>query len=82
LIEAGIIGILGGVGGMILGTGLAKLIDMIGSMNPSFYLTTTVAPWMIIFALSFSFVIGCLAGYFPAKQAAKLKPVDALRRYE
>jgi ABC-type antimicrobial peptide transport system permease subunit len=51
-------------------------------MNPSFYLTTTVAPWMIIFALTFSLVIGCLAGYFPAKQAAKLKPVEALRRYE
>ncbi|MFA5355521.1 MAG: ABC transporter permease [Candidatus Paceibacterota bacterium] len=82
LIEAGIIGILGGLGGTILGTGLAKLVDTIGKMNPSFYLTTTVAPWMIIFALVFSFVIGCLAGYFPAKQAAKLKPVEALRRYE
>ncbi len=82
LIEAGIIGILGGVGGLILGSALAKGIDYYAQMNPSFYFTATVAPWMIVFALLFSFSVGCLAGFFPARQAAKLKPVDALRRYE
>ena len=82
LIEAGIIGILGGVGGILFGTILAKGIDYYAQTNPSFYFTTTIAPWMIIFALAFSFIIGCLAGFFPARQAAKLKPVDALRRHE
>jgi putative ABC transport system permease protein len=79
LIEAGIIGILGGFGGLLLGTFLAKGIDYYASINPSFYFTTTIAPWMIVFALVFSFCMGCLAGFFPARQAAKLKPVDALR---
>jgi len=82
LIEAGIIGILGGVGGLLLGSFLAKGIDYYAQMNPSFYFTTTVAPWMIIFALVFSFLVGCLAGFFPARQAARLRPVDALRRHE
>lgn len=82
LIEAGIIGILGGIGGLFFGTILAKGIDYYATTNSSFYFTTTVAPWMIIFALTFSFTIGCLAGFFPARQAAKLKPVDALRRHE
>lgn len=82
LIEAGIIGILGGVGGLFLGILLAKGVDYYGQSNPAFYLTTTVAPWMIAFALLFSFFIGCLAGFFPARAASKLKPVDALRRYE
>ncbi|MFH1841448.1 MAG: ABC transporter permease [Candidatus Nealsonbacteria bacterium] len=82
LIEAGIIGILGGVGGILFGSLLAKGIDYYAQLNPSFYFTTTISPWMIIFALAFSLLVGCLAGFFPARQAAKLKPVDALRRYE
>ncbi len=82
LIEAGIIGILGGLGGVLLGSILAKAIDYYGQANPTFYFTTTISPWMIIFALLFSFSIGCLAGFFPARSAAKLKPVEALRKYE
>jgi len=82
LIEAGIIGILGGVGGILLGSLLALGINYYAQLNPSFYLTTTIAPWVIIFSLVFSFSVGCLAGFFPARRAAKLKPVDALRRYE
>ncbi|MFH1582542.1 MAG: ABC transporter permease [bacterium] len=82
LIEAGIIGILGGVGGLILGSITALSINYYSSTNPSFYLTATIAPWMVIFSLFFSFFIGCLAGFFPAKKASSLKPVDALRRYE
>ena len=82
LIEAGIVGIFGGVGGVLLGSILAKGIDYYGQINPTFYFTTTISPWMIIFALVFSFSIGCLAGFFPARSAAKLKPVEALRKYE
>ncbi|MFH1575809.1 MAG: ABC transporter permease [Candidatus Nealsonbacteria bacterium] len=82
LIEAGIIGILGGVGGMFLGGVLAIGINYYSYLNPSFYFTAAITPWMVIFALVFSFSIGCLAGFFPARQAAKLKPVEALRRYE
>jgi len=82
LIEAGIIGILGGVGGLLLGSALAQGINYYAQTNPSFYFTATVSPWMIVFALVFSFSVGCLAGFFPARQAAKLKPVEALRRYE
>ena len=59
LIEAGIIGILGGVGGMIFGAILAQGISYYAQVNPSFYFTATIAPWMIIFALAFSFIIGC-----------------------
>ena len=82
LIEAGIVGILGGVGGVLLGSILAKAINYYGQINPTFYFTTTISPWMVIFALIFSFSIGCLAGFLPARAAAKLKPVEALRSYE
>ncbi len=82
MIEAGIIGIFGGLGGLLMGTLLSKAVDYYTSFNPSMYLTTTIAPWMIVFALVFSFFIGSAAGFFPARAAAKLKPVDALRRFE
>ncbi|PIP24225.1 MAG: hypothetical protein COS25_01170 [Candidatus Nealsonbacteria bacterium CG02_land_8_20_14_3_00_37_10] len=82
LIEAGIIGIVGGVGGTILGAGLAKVIEMYGQVHPMFYFSASITPGLIIFGLTFSFLVGCLAGFFPARQAAKLKPVEALRRYE
>ena len=82
LIEAGILGILGGLGGLVLGTITAKMIDYYGQINPSFYFTTTISPWMVFFARFFSFFIGCLAGFLPARRAAKLRPVEALRTYE
>jgi len=82
LMEAGIIGLIGGLGGMIPGLGLAKLVQAIGQMHPMFYIEASVTPGIILFGLLFSFGVGCLSGYFPAKSASKLKPVDALKRFE
>ena len=82
LMESGIIGLIGGLGGMIPGLGLAKLIQIIGQAHPMFYIEASITPGIIIFGLLFSFGVGCLSGFLPARQAAKLKPVEALKRYE
>ncbi|RLC35307.1 MAG: hypothetical protein DRZ76_00480 [Candidatus Nealsonbacteria bacterium] len=82
LFEAGIIGLMGGIGGTVLGLTLAKIIEIYGQAHPAFYFTATVSPGLVVFGLSFSFLVGCLSGFIPARQAAKLKPVEALRRYE
>ena len=82
LIESGIIGLVGGLGGMIPGLGLAKLIQAFGQVHPVFYIEASVTPGIIVFGLLFSFGVGCLSGFFPARSAAKLKPVEALKRYE
>jgi len=82
LFEAGIIGFTGGVGGTMLGAALAKGIELYGQLHPMFYFTASVTPGLIIFGLVFSFFVGCLSGLIPARAAAKLKPVEALRRYE
>ncbi len=79
LMEAGIIGLIGGLGGMIPGLGLAKLIQVVGQVHPMFYIEASITPGIILFGLLFSFGIGCASGFFPARSAAKLKPVDALR---
>ncbi|MEK7562142.1 MAG: ABC transporter permease [Patescibacteria group bacterium] len=79
LIESGIFGMLGGLGGTLLGLIFAKSIEIYFQIHPLFYLKADVSPGLIIFSISFSFLIGCVSGYFPARSAAKLKPVDALR---
>lgn len=82
LIEAGIIGLVGGAGGIILGIICAKIVELYSQANPLFYFSVSVSPGLILFGLAFSLFVGCLSGFFPARQAAKLKPVEALRRYE
>ncbi len=82
LFEAGIIGLIGGVGGTLLGIIFAKLVEIYAQFHPVFYITASVKPGLIIFGLVFSFFVGCLSGFFPARRAAKLKPVEALRKFE
>ena len=82
LIEAGIIGLIGGAGGIILGIICAKIIELYTQANPVFYFSISVSPTLVLFGLAFSVLTGCIAGFFPARRAARLKPVEALRRYE
>lgn len=79
LIESGIFGMLGGLGGTVLGFALAKSIEIYLQVHPLFYLKADVGPGLILFSITFSFLIGCISGYFPARAASRLKPVDALR---
>ena len=79
LIESGIFGMLGGIGGTLLGMILAKGIEIYLQIHPMFYLKADVSPGLILFSITFSFLVGCISGYFPARSASRLKPVDALR---
>ena len=79
LIESGIFGMLGGIGGTLLGLIFAKSIEIYFQIHPLFYLKADVGPGLILFSITFSFLIGCASGFFPARAASKLKPVDALR---
>ncbi len=78
LFEAGIIGFIGGIGGVAMGLLLAIIAENVVS-GGMFYLEAHISIWLVLFGLTFSFVIGCLSGLLPAKQAAKLEPVEALR---
>ncbi len=73
LIEAVVLSALGGVIGIVLATGasigLAKLMDVPFVFNPGVNLISFV----------FSAAIGVLFGYFPARRAARMDPIEALR---
>jgi len=80
LIESGLLGLVGGFIGVVIGLGLAKGAEYAAAVYigvPLFQ--ASMNPVIIVGALTFSFMIGTLSGIFPAMQAFRLKPVDALR---
>lgn len=81
LIESGFMGLVGGA----IGTGIGLGINVVAVMAAKKFiqganlLEISISPGLIIGALFFSFLLGALSGLFPARNAAKLKPVEALR---
>ena len=73
LVEAVALSLLGGVTGILLGLGLAWLGTSL--MGVPF----VTSPAIIVVAFVFSAVIGMVFGYFPARRAAQLNPIEALR---
>lgn len=82
--EAGAMGLLGGVFGVILGWGIGRAINFGTNlwlqrrdMPPE---TIWASPlWLIFAAIGFSIVVSLIAGLYPAARASKLDPVQALR---
>lgn len=83
LLEAGFIGLFGGVLGVLLSYGLSNLLNslMAGGGSPMGMggSISIIPPWLALAALGFSFVIGVITGYYPAKRATKLSAIDAIR---
>jgi putative ABC transport system permease protein len=79
LIEAGFIGLIGGILGVITGF-IVATIGGAAAAGAGFSLLKPVFPIsLIIGCITFSFLIGAVAGLLPAIGASKLKPVEALR---
>lgn len=80
LIEAGLLGLVGGVIGLVLGYGLAKLGEGIALSLGTTLLKIHFDLTLVMGALLFSFLVGIISGLMPARQASLLVPVEALRR--
>ena len=80
LAEAAILTVMGGVIGIILGilAGYGICSIMSGSMGMT--ITPGISPTVILAATLFSCAVGVFFGIYPAKKAAKLSPIEALRR--
>ena len=80
VIESGLLGFVGGAIGIAIGIGLSKIVEYLAFQLLGTSLIKAFFPWYLIAgSLLFSFLVGTLSGFFPARQAASLKPVDALR---
>ncbi|MBZ5582321.1 MAG: ABC transporter permease [Acidobacteriia bacterium] len=73
LVEAVTLSILGGVVGILAGIGASMLISYFAQWR------TLVSPTAIALAFAFSGLVGVFFGYYPARKAALLDPIDALR---
>jgi len=73
LVEAVVLSLLGGLIGIALGLGLAWLAT--SGMQVPFLIDPTI----IAIAFGFSALVGVIFGYFPARRAAHLDPIEALR---
>jgi len=79
VIESGILGMLGGALGILLGFGIAKMGEAMAAGAGYDFLKPYFPIWLTLGCLAFATAVGTVSGYLPARQAAKLKPVDALR---
>ena len=84
LVEASAIGVLGGIAGVILGWAVGRIINfganwyIEGQGGPAMNLFS-LPIWLIGGAIGFAIVVSLIAGSFPARRAARLNPIDALR---
>jgi putative ABC transport system permease protein len=74
LVEAVALAILGGIIGTLAGAGLAFLISVVSP------LPARVTPWSVAVALALGAGTGIVFGVYPATRAARLDPIEALRR--
>lgn len=73
LIEAVTLSIAGGCVGVVLGIGASALISVLANWN------TAVSLGAVLLAVFFSALVGISFGYYPARKAAYLDPIEALR---
>ncbi len=73
LIEAILMSFLGGIGGIVFGTAISILITFFAGW------TVRISAFSVILATIFSLIVGVIFGLWPAKQASRLDPIEALR---
>ncbi len=73
LVESLVLGVIGGSIGLALGFGGSTVLGWITGWS------TRISPVTMIGALSFAGLVGVFFGYYPARRAAGLDPIEALR---
>lgn len=73
LVEAATLSVAGGIIGIVVGVGASFLVSRLASWQ------TVIGPGAVLLAVFFSALVGITFGYYPARKAAYLDPIEALR---
>jgi putative ABC transport system permease protein len=73
LVESLVLGVIGGLIGLALGAGGSSIVAMVTGWS------TRISPITMFGALGFAGMVGVFFGYYPARRAAGLDPIEALR---
>jgi putative ABC transport system permease protein len=73
LVESVVMGIAGGLVGLIIGVAGAKILGHFTGWE------TAISPIMMLISVGFSGAVGVFFGFYPARKAAALNPIEALR---
>jgi putative ABC transport system permease protein len=73
LVESIVLGVMGGLIGLVTGFAGAKILGQITGWQ------TVMSPLVMVIAIGFSGAVGVFFGYYPARKAAALHPIEALR---
>lgn len=87
LMEAGMIGLLGGILGTLISYGISAVMNFIGSGVVAGMLgiaaeeaqISIIPLWLVLLALIFSTIIGLISGFYPANRAVKISALEAIR---
>jgi putative ABC transport system permease protein len=74
LTESTTLSVVGGMIGTALGFGLAMIV---AAFSP---LPATIQPWSVVLGIGMTAIVGVFFGLYPAVRAARLDPIEALRR--
>lgn len=79
LMEAGFIGLIGGLVGLVFSFGVSLVINKIVASMGNMMTLSYIPPWLALLSLVFAILVGMVAGFFPSLRAMRLSPLAAIR---
>jgi len=79
LLESSMVSLVGGVAGCVVGVIVAKILSFLGSAASGLEIAAIVKPEVILAGIAVAVIVGVLSGFYPARKASKMSPVEAVR---
>ena len=84
--EAGMIGLMGGVMGTVISYGISIVLNTVGKSFMQNFIggdgstAISIIPlWLVLLALGFSTCVGLISGFYPANRAVKISAMEAIK---